>query len=700
LSSVAPRRRLFPAAVLVLSVGAAIVLRLGFLQIALHGHYVERAEGNQRERVRILPARGSIRDRDGRLLAQDLRTYSLYAVPRQMKDPARMARRLARALDLDVQDLAREFKRRPAFCWVVRHRPPGLEVMVSDSTKSAKTGWSGVFLESELRRSYPAGEPLAQLVGRADVDNRGVEGVELQFDNVLRGEQGWRSVLRDGRGRQIGLPGWSNRNPVHGHSIDLTIDADIQSVVCDRLRAAVDSLDATKAIAVVVDPWTGEVLAAGSEPQPDGGPYRNQAITDQFEPGSTYKMVTMSSALEEGVVKPSDLYDACEGVCDFGGFKIHDSHPHGMLTIRDAVRYSSNIVAAKVGIKVGSRALYEYSTAFGFGALTGIEFPGETPGLLRHPAGWSGRSLPTISMGHELSVTALQLALAYGAVANGGTLMAPQILKQEFDADGRSLQEAEPRPLRRVISPETAETMRGMLQSVVDSGTATRAALAWAPVAGKTGTAQKYDVALHSYKTGKYLASFVGFVPAKAPRLVCVVMVDEPRKGYYGGDVAAPVFRKIMEDLYRLRGGPLAPAPARVRFERPRPRDVVVPGVRALPLARAREELERRGLRARVAGDGARVLAQAPAAGERAERGTVVTLSTVPAAGGVMPRVLGLTVRQALTQLSASAISAKVVGRGVVVRQEPAPGASLSKTPSCVLTCEERDQLVSMKETP
>ncbi|MGH7725168.1 MAG: peptidoglycan D,D-transpeptidase FtsI family protein, partial [Candidatus Eiseniibacteriota bacterium] len=590
MSSTVPRRRIFPAAVLVLLAGAAVLLRLGFLQLVRHGHYAARAEVNQQERVAIAPVRGEVRDRDGRLLAQDLRTYSLYAVPRNMKDPSRMARRLARALDLDGEKLAREFKRRRGFCWVVRHRTPDLEQMFADSTQG-KRGWESVFLQSETRRSYPAGEPLAQLVGGADVDNRGVEGVEYQFDHVLSGRQGWRTVLRDGRSRLIGMPGWAHRNPVDGHSIALTVDADIQSVVCQRLKSAVDSLGATKAIAVVLDPWTGEILAAGSEPQPDEPPYRNQAFTDQFEPGSTFKMVVFAASLEENLVKPTDVFDGEEGAFNFGGFTIHDTHPYGRITVADAIRVSSNIIAGKLGLKAGNRVLYEYATAFGFGALTGVEFPGEAPGLLRHPARWSGRSLPTIAMGHELSVTALQLGLAYGAIANGGTLMAPQILKSESDPQGRVLQRAEPRPLRRVISPETASKMRGFLQAVVDSGTATRAALGWAPVAGKTGTAQKFDVALHSYKTGRYLASFVGFLPANDPRLVCVVMVDEPKKGYYGGDVAAPVFRKIMEDLYRLRGGPLAPAPERVRYERPRPRDVVVPGVRMLPIARAHEAI-------------------------------------------------------------------------------------------------------------
>ncbi len=694
MSSFAPRRRLFAAALVVLFAGTAVVLRLAFLQLVLHGAYAERAEVNQREREALLPVRGEIKDRDGRLLAQDARTYTIVAEPRRMKDPARAARRIARALDLDAERLVREFKRRPGFCYVDRRRSPQDAEMVSDSLKAG--AWQALALHSEVRRVYPAGTALAQVVGRADVDNRGIEGIEYQFDSILRGEQGWRTVLADGRGRHVGLPGWSSRKPVDGHSIELTIDADIQSVVSQRLLAAVDSLDAAKAIAVVLDPWTGEVLAAASEPQPRDGAPRNQAITDQFEPGSTYKMVVVAAALEEGVAGPEDRYDAENGAYSFAGSTIRDSHPYGVLRLRDAVRVSSNIVSGKLGLEVGARTMYEYSTAFGFGALTGLEFPGETPGLLRHPSRWSGRSLPTIAMGHELSVTALQLALAYGAIANGGTLMAPQMLRAEIDAEGRVLRRAEPRPLRTVVSEKTAATMRELLTAVVDSGTARRAHLDWAPVGGKTGTAQKFDPVLRTYRSSKYLASFVGFLPADAPRLVCVVMVDEPKKGYYGGEVAAPVFRKIMEDLYRLRGGPLAPAPERARFAPPRPRDVVVPGVRTLPLARAREALKGAGLRARIDGDGERVLAQQPAAGERAERGTVVVLSTRPRRDAV-PDLTGLTVREALTTLSAYALPARVEGRGVVVRQRPAAGAPLARGASCVLVCEEKTARVAAR---
>jgi len=695
LSNVAPRRRLVPAAVVVLLIGGIVLARLTFLQVVRHGYYTERAEINQQERVALPPTRGDIRDRRGNLLAQDRRAYSLTAVPRNMTDAPRMARRLARALHLDEKKLLVEFQRHPGYCWVVRQQAPDLAQMFADSTHG-KDGWQCVYLEGETRRSYPAGEPVAQVVGRADLDNVGVEGAEFQFDSVLRGQQGWHTVLQDGRGRQIGMPGWSNKQPVDGHSVELTIDSDIQSVVCERLKAAVDSLSALKAIAVVLDPWTGEILAAGSEPQPAEPPFRNEAITDQFEPGSTFKLVAFSAALEEHAAQPTTMFNAENGTWNLGeGQPIHDAHPHGMLTLADAVRFSSNIVAGKVGMKLGAHTFYEYASSYGFGALTGVEFPGETPGLLRAPDRWSGRSLPTMAMGHELSVTALQLALAYGAIANGGTLMAPQLLKAEYDATGKEVFRAEPHPLHRVVSTETAQTFRGFLQSVVDSGTATKAQLEWAHVGGKTGTAQIYDVALHTYHNGKYLGSFVGFLPVENPRLVCVVMVDQPKKGYYGGDVAAPVFKKIMEDLYRLRGGPLAPRPATAQVALPRAVAVAVPGGRMLPVAQAREALADAGLRARIEGNGARVLAQVPAAGTRAEKGTVIALATVPEASA-LPNVVGLTVREALTQLAGVAAQAQVVGRGVVVRQEPAPGSPAVPGRACVLTCAEKEDLASV----
>ena len=677
------RDRVLLAALVALVAAAVVLLRLVALQIVAHGTFVARAEQNQEGRVLLPPRRGDLLDRRGELLATDLRTYSVYAVPRLMKDRRAAARTLAQMFDLDAQALDKKFAAHPSFCWVTRMAMPGVE------DRLAKAKLQGVYLQVETRRVDPGGQAVLPVVGRVNMDGNGVEGVEYQFDDLLRGRPGWATVFKDGRGRQIDLPQGSRRQPDHGHGFLLSIDNAIQGIVMTRLVAAVDSLEAKQATCVVIDPHTGQVLAMGTAGPDAPDAVRAPAVSDIYEPGSTFKVVAAAATLEEGLATPGTLYNADNGAHDFGGFVIHDAHPHGILTLKDAVRVSSNIVAGKLGMALGADRFYEYATAFGFGSMTGIEFPGEAGGRLRTPRTWSGRSLPTLAMGQEVSVTPLQMALAYGVIANGGVWMKPELVLAELDESGHVLRRFEPEAVRRVISPKTAATMRDFLCAVVDSGTATRAELSWTQVAGKTGTAQKYDPATGHYAAGKYISSFVGFVPADDPRLVCLVLIDESKKGYYGGDVAAPVFRDIVEDVHRLRDGPLSPRPTvvQVAADDLKPPPTLVPDVRLLPLDRATEKLAALGLRVRSSGTGPRVVSQDPAPGSPVERGQAVNVALAREIAPEVPNVTGLTLREALGLLSARSIPARASGSGVVSAQDPAPGSKLEDGGVCLLTC-------------
>ena len=677
------RDRILVAALVATAAAGILCARLLAVQVVQHEHFAARAEQNQEGRVLLPPRRGDLVDRRGELLATDLRTYSVYAVPRLMKNRRSTARALARLLDVDAGALEKRFRERPGFCWVTRMADPGIE------DKLEKARLRGVFLTVESRREDPGGEAVLPVLGRVNLDGSGVEGLEFQFDGRLRGRPGWATVFRDGTGRQISLPQGSRRQPLHGHGLVLTLDNAIQAIAVARLAAAADSLRAQQASAVILDPRTGEILAMAAAGRAAPDARRNPVVSDQYEPGSTFKLVAAAATLEEGLAQPSTVYDAENGAYDFGPCVIHDSHPHGRLTLRDAVRFSSNIVAGKLGVGLGARRYYEYASAFGFGSLTGIEFPGEAPGRLRHPRSWSGRSLPTLAMGQEVAVTPLQVALAYAVVANGGVLMQPQVVLAEIDEQGRAGDRIPPRAVRRVLSPRTAATLRDFLQAVVDSGTATRARLPWTTVAGKTGTAQKYDPATHTYARGRYISSFVGFLPADDPRLVCLVLVDEPRKGYYGGEVAAPIFRDIMEDIRRLRGGPLSERPATVQVAAAdlAPPPTLVPDVRLLPEERARERLAAIGLRVHAVGDGPRVLAQTPAPGSPVERGQAVEIVLARATAPVVPEVRGLTLREALARLSAAGVPARITGTGVVAGQRPAAGSRLAEGATCLLTC-------------
>ncbi len=415
-------------------------------------------------------------------------------------------------------------------------------------------------------------------------------------------------------------------------------------------------------------------------------------MTDQYEPGSTFKAVVAGAALEEHLALPDQYFDAGGGVCDLGGGAIfHDTHKRAGFTFRDAVRFSSNIVMGKLGLLVGPERLYRYATSLGFGSVTGVGFPGEAGGKLRPPEQWSGRSCPTIAIGHEVSVTPLQLTLAYAAIANGGVLMLPMLAREVRNGDGEVVRRFTPQASHRVFSAATTRTLRQMLTAVVDSGTARAARIPNFAIAGKTGTAQKYDVSVGTYGRGMYLSSFVGFAPAEDPTLVGVVVIDEPHsKHYYGGEIAAPVFREVILDLRRLPQGPFEWNPAQVAIRPPAPAPVVVPDLRLLPPRTAERRLLSFGLRAHFEGAGARALAQSPAAGEAAERGAQVTVwlsAPEDSAARTLPDLSGLSAREALRRLSLCQVTARIEGMGHVIHQDPAPGTPLPLHGVCRLRC-------------
>jgi cell division protein FtsI/penicillin-binding protein 2 len=661
--------------------------RVAWLQVARHDYYAGRADLNQEQRVLLRPARGRLLDRHGRVLARDLLTYSVSAVPREMKNPRATARALAALLDEDPRRLERGFAQRPRFLWVKRRIAPAL------AEKVAALRTRGVHLSTEIQRVYPLGDAAAEILGRTDLDDQGVDGLELQLDATLRGRPGWATLFRDGAGRAHALPRGMRRSPEDGDDVVLTLDADLQCILESHLAAAVDSLNAVRGFAMFLDPSTGEVLAAAVSPHLGPGKGRNWSFTDQFEPGSTYKIVTAGAALEEGLVRPDQIFEAAEnGVAQVApGAVFHDVHKEASFSFRDAVRWSSNIVTGKVANLLGAQSLYRYSTALGFGSLTGVTFPGEAGGRLRSPERWTPRSTPTIAIGHELSVTPLQLTLAYAAVANGGVMMRPALIREVREPSGRVTRRFPPEASHRVFSERTTALLREMLTAVVDSGTAKAARIPGLAIAGKTGTAQKYDAKVGTYGAGLYISSIAGFAPSESPRLAGVVVIDEPRgKKYYGGEVAAPVFRRVVEDLWRLPGGPLGSGVQQVAMRPPAPAPVIVPDLRLLPREAAERRLAGYALRTRFAGSGPRVLAQEPAAGVAVERGSGVIVYLSPPAdstGSTLPSVVGRSVREAVRLLSARQVPVQIVGQGRVVRQLPEPGTRLPLSRPCVLTC-------------
>ena len=683
-----------------LFIGLALLwLRVGWLQIVRHGYYAERAERNQEQRVLVKPARGDLLDRHGRRLASDVITYGIAAAPREMADPRATARDLAGLLKLDPRHLEREFTARPRYLTVAHHVPPEAAETVLNWNRR------GLYLATEVRRQYLLDPVASEIIGRTDVDHRGVEGLELGLDGDLSGRPGWTTRFLDGRGRTYSLPRGLSRAPSDGYDVTLTLDADLQGILEGHLARTVDTLNAVRGFAVFLDPTTGEILAAASVPHLPAGRARNWPFTDQYEPGSTFKAVVAGAAIEEGVARPDQYFDANNGVFAIApGAVFHDTHKRAGFTFFDAVRYSSNIVMGKIALLVGSERLYRYATSLGFGSLTGIDFPGETAGRLHSPEHWSARSLPTIAIGHEVTVTPLQLALAYAAIANGGVLMQPMLVREVRDARGNLIRRETPHALHRVFSEATTATLRSMLQAVVDSGTGRPAHIDDFPVAGKTGTAQKYDASTGTYGHGMYVSSFVGFGPAEHASLVGVVVIDEPHsKHYYGGEIAAPVFRAVIQDLRRVPHGPLEMSPAQWAARPPQPAPVTIPDLHLLPPRDVERRLEECGLRAHFEGAGARALSQLPAAGEAVERGASVTVwlsAPADSLGHRMPDLTGLAVREALRKLTLLEMSPRIEGHGMVVRQLPAPGAALEKGARCELWCESGALSATASATP
>ncbi|HEX8072403.1 MAG TPA: penicillin-binding protein [Pyrinomonadaceae bacterium] len=538
--------------------------RLVQLQVAQHDALGARARRQQQQAVALNAPRGLILDRAGRELARSLDADSFYVVPTELEDAGAAARQLADVLGLDATALtARLREARGAgrkFVWLAR------QVDAEPAARVHALKLAGVYARPEPKRYYPNGALAAHVLGFVGRDAEGLAGVERVQDAALKGDGGEVRLASDGRREAYDS---RERQARAGDTLVLTIDQNVQYQAEQALGAAVAQARAKSGTAIVLDPRTGEILAlanapafdpnappvatpAGVEESDAAGPSRdvkrNPALENIYEPGSTFKVVAFSAALEEKLVRPDDLIDCQMGSITVAGRVVHDSHPHGTLTITDALAQSSNVAAIKLGIKVGNARLYDYIRRFGFGARTGVELPGETKGLLRDVKRWQPTSIGSIPMGQEIGVTAVQMAAAFGAIANDGLRIQPHLVREVRDADTGAVVPKDVEA-RRVVSAETARTLKPMLESVTLKGTAKRAQLDGYTAAGKTGTAQKIDRRTRAYSHSKFVASFVGFAPVENPAVVIAVVIDEPAGAYYGGQVAAPVFAEIASNV-------------------------------------------------------------------------------------------------------------------------------------------------------
>ncbi len=533
-----------------------LTYQLASIQLAQASFFRKLADNQHLRLWELKPKRGTLYDRRMTPLTVNLNSDSFGACPKDMdQQQGDVASRLASVLDVTPQYLLQQFQNDSNFVWISRKTDPE----IGEEIRSMKL--PGVLPLEETFRCYPLGFVGREVVGSTNIDNKGIEGIELALDSLIHGVPGKCIVEMDARGRRhsdIRLP---YQHPVDGHDVVLTLDVRCQSIVEEELQYTMEQTKAKKAVAIVMIPQTGEIVAMASAIGCDSSDsdrlflQKNCAITDSYEPGSIFKMVAAAAALQEGEFRPNDKIFAENGAFSYAGSVLHDRKAFGWVTFQESIEYSINIAIAKVALKVGPTKYYEYVRKFGFGSRTGIELYGEVEGMLRNPASWSGRSLITMALGQEITVTPLQMVCAFGAVANGGNLMQPRLVKRVVSRSGEIVADGEPVMIRNVLGAEAARTMTSFLVGAVDHGTGKRAQIKGFTVAGKTGTAQKAEHG--TYSKNKFVASFVGFLPAEDPQYVGIVMVDEPVGAYYGGEIAAPAFGRIMQRLVHLPESPI-----------------------------------------------------------------------------------------------------------------------------------------------
>jgi len=526
------------------------IVFLFYIQIFRSAHLAHLADKQHEHTITIEPKRGTIYDRNLRPLAVNLPTYSLYANARILSkrdDREDIIKEAAGLLKMDRAALAARLNNDKYFVWIARKLPHGAYMQI----KARKLPGFGFVKES--KRFYPNRMLAAHLVGFAGMDNVGLDGLERDYDKYLKGRKGSNVIMRDARQREL-LLDKDYTPPLDGFNLVLTIDETIQFVAERALDKMYHKYNAKGASIIVMDPKTGEILAFANRPTYDlqapgkssAQDRTNRAIVFTYEPGSVFKIVTAAAALQEGVVKETDIINCEHGAYRVANHILHDHEPEGNLTFRQVIERSSNIGTTKVAQRLGPARVYSYAHRFRFGIRTGIDLPGEAAGHLKPVSQWSKTSIGAVPIGQEVTVTPLQLVSAMAAIANNGVYMRPFVVKYIKDNNEQIIQEHKPQVLDKIMTQETAKRLHAILQGVVDEGTGTKAQIKGVAVAGKTGTAQK--VVGGTYSHAHFYATFVGFAPVGDPRLACVVVFDEPHPVYYGGLVAAPVFKEVMEN--------------------------------------------------------------------------------------------------------------------------------------------------------
>lgn len=653
--------------------------RLVELQVIRHADFSRRAQRQQQRTLEVTPQRGVLYDRNGRELAVSIGVDSVFAVPADVTDPALAARLLAPVLGQEATALEDRLRSDRSFVWLKRK----LDAPEAERVRSLNL--EGIYFQREYKRFYPKRELAAHVLGFVGIDENGLAGIEYALDDVIRGQPQRLLLTADGRRRTVMR---HNQVPSEGASVVLTLDENLQYLAEQELAATVAETRARSGTILVQETRSGEVLALANYPtfNPNEATavptsrHVNPAVSLAYEPGSTFKVVTVAGALEEGLTHPTEVIDCQQGSIEIAGHRIRDHKPFGLLTLREVIQESSDIGAIKIGLRLGNKSMYEHIRRWRFGQLTGIELPAESRGLLRPARNWSRISIGAVSMGQEVAITTVQLAAAVSAIGNGGVWVQPHVVRQIIRGDQR--EETTRVASERILPEGVAEELRRMLAGVVRQGTGQAAQPAGYTAAGKTGTAQKIDQS-GTYSRTDFIASFAGFAPAEDPVLTVVVVLDSPRgKLYHGGEVAAPVFASVVERALAYlnvpRSQPVPVEPPGRRLQRAAVQDFQPGQFESTPWREPDPRLTGEAVQARytrVPGEEAMPTAL-PTGREPAASGTIVVVNSDTV---VVPDLVGLSLRAVGEQCSRLGLEPLLVGRGVAAAQRPAAGTRVPR---------------------
>src|ERR1700730_9578060 len=656
-------RLLIVAGLIAIWTGAALG-RLGYLQLFRYGEYYSRALHQQRSIVEVGARRAEIFDRNLNPLAMSVPVDSAFAVPSEISDPDMVARLLAKVLGVSPEEIATRLAGSRSFVWIGRKLPP------EKVERITATNLRGIYFQREGGRFYPKRELAAHVLGYVDIDGKGLGGIEYSLNDNIRSKPGKILVLTDAHRRGFDS---TDKAPDTGTSVVLTLDEKIQYIAEKELQQAIQDTQAKAGTIIVENPATGELLAVANCPtfNPNAAKDINaearmdRAASALYEPGSVFKIVTLSAAIDQGITTADELIDCQMGSIYIAGHRIRDHKPYGLLTVFPVLSNSSDVGAIKVGLRLGAPKFYEYIRSFGFGQPTGVDLPGESRGMLRRLDNWTPVSVGSISMGQEIGVTPLQMITAMTAMANGGLIVRPHVVRA-LRHGTQVVESQQPEP-RRVIRQTTAATMRRMLEGVVLNGTGKKARLDGYTSAGKTGTAQKFDIATGHYSAHQLIASFVGFAPINTPAITILVQLDSPAGMHEGGQVAAPAFKRIAQQVLAYLEVPhdIAVPTSVLQANRHHKNEQDVADVSDFNPVQVETNMAATNY--------------LPVAAEQAHGSTAPTVELAQGEGIPVPQLLGKTVREATEQCMKLGLNPVLVGTGISDEQSPEPGAMIRR---------------------